>query len=125
MTQEELNTTIEERIEFLSKYIKMLNRITHINGISEIEKLLDDMHKEDIVFRKKNILYDDKIRNYIAEKSNNLHELESLSDRKRTKTKSSEIKEIIKEIISHLNKLMNVLRLKIHIEEFFFETPHD
>ena len=125
MTEEEINTTIEERIEFLSNHLKKIKTISHTDTASEIEKILNDMINDDDVFRKKHKLYDDKLKNYITNKLDRLDDIESMGDLKRIKTKSSEIKDEIEEIKSHCSLLARNLHYRTHSKSFFLDNQRD
>lgn len=125
MTEEEINTTIEERIEFLSKHLKKLKTISRTETSSAIETILKDMINDDAVFRKKHKLYDDKLKNYIITKLDRLQEIESMGDLKRTQTKSSDIKSEIEEIKLHCSLLVRNLRYRTHPKSYFLDNQRD
>ncbi len=123
MKEDEFNALTKERVDLILKHIKSLNKIRSFNGIEKTEKILNKIIDDDIEFRTKYKLYDDKIRVKIDDTIDQLRKLDSTKNVKKLPQKTAEYWRIIKEFKDFLNKLYHALAFKIGLEEFLLEKP--
>lgn len=125
MTDEEQNRMFDERIELMSKHIKIINRIKSFNGFENIHKVLSDIYEDDFKFRQKYKSYDDKIRVEINITIDKFKELESIKNIKNMPKKTSDFWIILKDFKRYMDSLHSSLICRVGLEAFLLETPRD